>query len=111
MITRAIERGTHARTGPRPAVTMLRGLLLGTALALVLSSPGLAETAGFSISVDGEHVAGDPVEQDAIRQTDLALEELDIQVKFDGLGVEPVLNVSTDDCASATSRASTSASS
>jgi len=49
----------------------------------------------FSISVDGEHVAGTKVPKDIQRKTDLALEAVDIQVKFDGLDVKPVLNVST----------------
>jgi hypothetical protein len=49
----------------------------------------------FSISVDGQHVAGTVVLQDLQRKTDLALEAVDIQVKFDGLDVKPVLNVST----------------
>lgn len=49
----------------------------------------------FSISVDGEHVAGTKIPQDKQRKTDLALEAVDIQVKFDGLDVKPILNVST----------------
>ena len=49
----------------------------------------------FSISVDGEHVAGTPAARDFQRQTDKALEQVDIQVKFDGLEVKPVLNVAT----------------
>ncbi len=49
----------------------------------------------FSISVDGEHVAGNKVPKDKQRKTDLALEAVDIQVKFDGLDVRPILNVST----------------
>jgi hypothetical protein len=49
----------------------------------------------FSISVDGQHVAGTVLPQDLQRKTDLALEAVDIQVKFDGLDVKPVLNVST----------------
>jgi hypothetical protein len=49
----------------------------------------------FSISVDGEHVAGTKIPKDKQRKTDLALEAVDIQVKFDGLDVKPVLNVST----------------
>lgn len=91
-------RNSMTKNEPSSTLTRLAvALLLGVGAAPLLASPTLAQTAGFSISVDGEHVAGDPVEQDAVRQTDLALEELDIQVKFDGLGVEPVLNVSTDD--------------
>ncbi len=54
-------------------------------------------SAGFSISVDGERVAGDATPVDKERKTDLALEEVDIQVKFDGLDQKPVLNVSTTD--------------
>lgn len=53
---------------------------------------------GFSISVDGERVAGDaPTPVDAERLTDIGLEEVDIQVKFDGLDQRPILNVSTTD--------------
>jgi hypothetical protein len=49
----------------------------------------------FSISVDGQHLAGTVVPKDLQRKTDLALEAVDIQVKFDGLDVKPILNVST----------------
>jgi hypothetical protein len=49
----------------------------------------------FSIGVDGQHVAGTVVPQDLQRKTDLALAAVNIQVKFDGLDVKPVLNVST----------------
>ena len=52
---------------------------------------------GFSISVDGERVAGDQLPVDTMRLEDIDLEKVDIQVKFDGLGVEPTLNVSTSD--------------
>ena len=57
-------------------------------------SPADGRDLPFAISVDGETVAGArPV--DAQRNTDRALEAVDIQVKFDGLEVKPVLNVST----------------
>ena len=49
----------------------------------------------FSISVDGEHVAGTPAPADNNRVVDKALEATDIQVKFDGLEIEPALNIST----------------
>ncbi|MCF6321897.1 MAG: porin [Rhizobiaceae bacterium] len=52
---------------------------------------------GFSISVDGERIAGDKLPVDNARQNDIDLEKVDIQVKFDGLDVKPVLNVSTVD--------------
>jgi hypothetical protein len=59
-----------------------------------VAAPG-AGGALFSISVDGERVAGTPVPRDGQRKADLALEHADIQVKFDGLDVKPILNVST----------------
>ncbi len=52
---------------------------------------------GFSISVDGEHVSGAHKSVDHQRQTDVALEDVDVQVKFDGLEVKPVLNIATED--------------
>jgi hypothetical protein len=65
-----------------------------------LESPGdtaLVGDQGFSISVDGEPVAGNKTEADAQRRTDVELESVDIQIKYDGLEVKPVLNVSTPD--------------
>lgn len=58
---------------------------------------------GFSISVDGQTIAGDlltssiDAKVDAERQVDVDLEAVDIQIKYDGLDVEPILNVSTVD--------------
>ena len=49
----------------------------------------------FSISVDGQHVAGTKAPKNKQRQTDVSLDRVDIQVKFDGLEVKPILNVST----------------
>jgi hypothetical protein len=49
----------------------------------------------FSISVDGEPLIGRSKPVDAERKADLALEDADIQVKFDGLDVKTILNVST----------------
>ena len=51
--------------------------------------------AGVSISVDGETIVGTPSRDDANRRTDVDLEAVDIQVKFDGLGDERSLSVST----------------
>ncbi len=48
---------------------------------------------GFFISIDGEAVAGDKRVEDLSRKTDIALSEADVQVKFDGLGAEPALNL------------------
>jgi hypothetical protein len=51
--------------------------------------------APVSISVDGENVYGNSSIADSQRKADVALADVDIQVKFDGLGVVPILNVST----------------
>jgi hypothetical protein len=53
------------------------------------------DQAPVSISVDGETVFGSSTPVDVERKTDVALENVDIQVKFDGLEVKPILNVST----------------
>jgi hypothetical protein len=53
------------------------------------------DDAGFSVSVDGEQLVGEKPQDTEQRKTDLALESVDIQVKFDGLDAKPVLNVST----------------
>ena len=49
---------------------------------------------GFSISLDDPAAAGSP---DTQRATDRALQAADLQIKFDGLGATPRLNVSTTD--------------
>jgi len=56
-----------------------------------------AADSGVSISVDGDVIVGSPIVQDKIASVDKALEDVDIQVKFDGLDVTRRLNVSTDD--------------
>ena len=64
-----------------------------------------ADGPGFSITVDGDPVTGGghkgsvapQTKPDRQRAEDVALEAVDIQVKFDGLGVEPRLNVITSD--------------
>ena len=70
------------------------GLLHSCAIALALlisSGPSLAEeTIPFKITVDGAQTDGSAVSEDG------RLEAVDIQVKFDGLGVKPMLNVSTN---------------
>lgn len=66
-------------------------LLCGTALARAQD----AGDALFSISVDGQQVAGTPAGPDGNRKADLALEAADIQVKYDGLNAKPFLNAAT----------------
>ncbi len=51
--------------------------------------------AGYAISVDGEVIHGSQKLADRQRKTDLGLEAVDIQVKFDGLDSKPALNVTT----------------
>ena len=90
------------------AVSSQVSVLNAPANTELASEPFEIEGPGFSISVDGERVAGSSIEKkqvatpakqkvDIQRVTDIDLESVDIQVKFDGLGVEPTLNVSTDD--------------
>ena len=67
----------------------LTKLLSTVAGAFLLAGVAHAEVdVPFAISVDGEQVDGSAVDQASVSETD-------IQVKFDGLGVHPVLNVST----------------
>jgi len=55
-------------------------------------------TQGFRISVDGRTVTGDGFNHTAHqRATDKKLEEVDIQIKYDGLDVTPILNVGLRD--------------
>ncbi len=55
----------------------------------------VAAPEGFLISVNGETVHGDKRVEDVIRRTDIALSKADVQVKFDGLGVTPRLDLET----------------
>ncbi len=53
------------------------------------------DAAGYSISVDGEMLAGSQILEDDQLKSETSLATADIQVKFDGLGAKPMLNVST----------------
>ena len=50
---------------------------------------------GFVISIDGAAVAGDAGTEALARQADVALEAADIQVSFDGLDIDPRLDLET----------------
>lgn len=63
-------------------------------MAATLTGPAMAEEL-FSISVDGEHVAGTAPAAPPEGRADAGLAAADIQVKYDGLGARPVLNVAT----------------
>lgn len=79
--------------------TMISSLAMLAVLAV--SSPATAEGGDgeelFSITVDGEHVAGTAPAAPSAQSADGALSEADIQVKYDGLGAKPILNVATAD--------------
>lgn len=51
---------------------------------------------GFVLSFDGEAINADRRIEDAIRDTDLALEKVDFRITFDGLGVKPRLDLNID---------------
>lgn len=53
----------------------------------------VANNAGFVFSIDGIAVNADPVVEDRIRRTDIALANADIQVQYDGLTPTPRLNL------------------
>ena len=75
---------------------LLRALVFAGLFGACIPLAAAAEDeAPVSISVDGETVFGSAMPEDAGRKTDVALEKVDIQVKFDGLEVKPILNVST----------------
>ena len=60
------------------------------AVFLAASFAHAAEDVPFAITIDGEQV------DSSVAATDIAtVSEADIQVKFDGLSVHPMLNVST----------------
>jgi hypothetical protein len=73
---------------------LLGASLISLCLALQLSASAQAEAPlPFEITVDGQHVDGSTMP--ATVSTEDAASKLDIQIKFDGLGVTPKLNVST----------------
>jgi hypothetical protein len=70
--------------------------VLALAGVLGFAAPVLAGTAlPFSISVDGQRLDRSGEIAAAQKAEDAAVGGVDIQVKFDGLGVKPILNVST----------------
>lgn len=79
---------------------------LAVLMAFAVFAPAAADTTAsggelFSITVDGEHVAGTAPPKATDKVTGKAggsdLPEADIQVKYDGLGANPILNVATAD--------------
>jgi hypothetical protein len=83
-----------ARQNADIVVTMPTGD--NTELVDTQPGPGFGAT-GFSISIDGETVAGAPAPADPRRQADIAADAAAIEVRFDGLDRRRFLNVSTSD--------------
>ena len=77
------------------AIALASSILLP--LEIVASQAFAQANLGFSISVDGETIAGSDTVAAKKRRQDVSLDNVDIQVKFDGLDVDPILNVSTVD--------------
>ncbi len=83
-------------------ILRLRKLLVQSAATLAVAaalgqSPSAfaAQDIPFSISVDGDKVDSSADLAKAMQADKAALNGVDIQVKFDGLGVKPILNVSS----------------
>ena len=64
----------------------------------VQSVPGgsFAST-GFSISIEDQTIAGAPAPRDPQRRADVFADSVDVDVRYDGLNIRPLLNVATTD--------------
>ena len=87
--------GAYACDAGAACIDDLDALLNAEAAAAPANMAG-GEAAGLSISVDGETIVGSVSRDDENRQTDVALEAVGLQMKFDGLGVTRQLSVSTE---------------
>ncbi|UWR24548.1 hypothetical protein [Sulfitobacter sp. S190] len=77
-------------TARSPRMLALTG---ASAIAISVAAQGHAQDgAGFSISIDGQTVAGDPRLSTPKAREDRVLERAKLRVQFDGLEVEPRLN-------------------
>ena len=69
-----------------------RVILAGVSALALASAAAAQDDAGFSISINGETMAGDDSLRQEARRADEALARANVQVRFDGLGVKPRLN-------------------
>ncbi len=76
------------------AVTMPVGA--NNELEVQSPGPGFSDL-GFSISMDGDSIAGASAPRTPQRDTDIAAEAGNVDVRFEGLDIRRALNVSTDD--------------
>ncbi len=58
-----------------------------------LDTGSVTNSSGFVLAIDGKPVNADPRIEDRIRSTDIALAEADVKVTYDGLDIEPRLDV------------------
>lgn len=63
------------------------------ATALTMLAQGAVSQDGFSIAINGTQVAGDTRVVQQTRAIDLAIQQADVQVSFDGLGATPRLDL------------------
>ena len=73
--------------------TLTPRLLSATALVMVGTLAAAQDSGGFSIRVNGDVITEDRGVANVARQVDVALEQADVQVVFDGLGGEPRLDM------------------
>ena len=93
-----------ATAGPRPCGEHVRGAVIDDCSTTAklpgnnteASKPGDNAGLPFRISVDGETVDGAGLSADDQRKTDVGLDAVDIQVKFDGLDTKQILSVKAD---------------
>ena len=67
------------------------------ATALTLITHGATAQDGFSIAINGAQIAGDSRVSAQTRRVDLAIQQADVQVSFDGLGATPRLDLEVVD--------------
>lgn len=84
--------GTLPVSCPQPNAGEVVSVAVG-ANTEIDNDTAILEDAGFSISIDGEKLVGDRRVEDLTRNTDIALSNADVQVKFDGLGATPALDL------------------
>lgn len=69
----------------------LRFALYSTLLSTVALVPYASAQDGFSITLNGGQIAGDPAVAQELRRTDEALRDADVQISYDGLQTSPRL--------------------
>ncbi len=83
-------------TNPPPLLALRKSLVALSLLGTMLSSTNVwSQGKPFEITIDGQRVDGTVVGSTDPVAKNVEDEAVDIQVKYDGLGVKPILNVST----------------